>query len=83
MSTARPMTDDEAEDLLELYTEAWEDVEARYPRDGLKTLMDRCPTFNTWQWLGAHMFMATLNTHLTTDSWEDERDADEAFYAGI
>lgn len=62
-----------AEELLELYKEARQQVDEKYPRDGLVTVRE-IPTFNIVRWMEAHWFKWSLQQNLLDDDWEDEMD---------
>lgn len=66
--------DDEEEylELLELYEEARDDVDRKYPRVGdSQTLM--IPKFGIVRWIHGHLFMALLSRHVHGE-WEERRE---------
>ena len=67
------LMDDEEQylELLELYEEARDDVDRKYPRVG-DTQTKMIYRFGLYRWLDNHLFMEALNKAVRGERWEHE-----------
>lgn len=64
------LMDDEAKylDLQELYTEARDEIDRRYPRGHMQVAKIRAGSYQ--RWLDAHLFMEAITREVAGDWWE-------------